>query len=229
MVIKSFALFGQRLASWLDQCCVCCQQPSSGLLCPACDALLEPIGGHCRCCAREVGGANITCGACLRRPSAVDRVYLAYRYRTPLRELVLKAKYGRDRGALEVLKQLVLHAWDDEIACGVIVPMPMAKRRLAERGFNQTHFLAQALANYAQLPMAKTLLTKITRPPQSLLKTDAERRRNIKGAFFATVAVEGHVILVDDVVTSGATAQEAAKVLKEAGATLVSLVAIAAR
>lgn len=202
---------------------------AEGDWCQSCDEALTTVGKHCPTCARAVADERYLCGACLRAKGALDRVFVAYRYREPLRGLVLQAKYGSHRGALLRLSQLLLDGLPVELEVDVIIPVPISKRRLAQRGFNQTHFLAQALAGRYGRPLVKNGLKKMAREPQSLLKTHGARRRNIKGAFALATPLKGqNVLLVDDIMTSGATGQEAARVLKAGGATWVGLAVVAA-
>lgn len=209
--------------------CLGCGLAGRGDWCNDCQQALVVVGKHCPTCARAVADERYLCGACLRVTGALDRVFVAYRYREPLRGLVLQAKYSSHRGALQCLSGLLLDGLPTEPVGEVIVPVPMSPRRLAQRGFNQTHFLARAVARRLERPLVKDCLQKIAREPQSLLKTHGARRRNIKGAFVTKYPlINKKVLLVDDIMTSGATGQEAARVLKAGGAAWVGLVVVAA-
>lgn len=218
---------------WMVKRCLLCTLPadSNAGLCRECRARLTPIGAHCRSCARYVADTEFVCGSCLVKPPPFSNIYIAFRYHGALRDVVLQAKYGKSRAAIKLLMQ-----WTTELSealpqdIDLVVAMPIALPRLLQRGFNQTHYLAKAASAVLGVPCLKSALRKSMRPPQSQQNNDAARRQNICGAFRSgSQPVFGHVLLVDDVFTSGATGSEAARVLKAAGATKVSFLVLAAR
>lgn len=221
--------FEQGFADFLGRRCVVCAQ-NGDWLCGQCEHDLVAFGVHCVCCTRKMGHAGLKCGRCLRVPHALDELFVGYHYGFVVRECLLKAKYGRDRGALLVLERLAGQvAQMADLAVEMVVPMPIAKRRLAVRGFNQSRFLARAVVKVTGAAMVDGVLVKSARVAQSSLHSDALRFANIRGAFAIKQKVSGHVLLVDDVITSGSTAQEAARMLKMAGAEKVSLLTVAGR
>lgn len=219
-----------RLSTWLPRYCVVCDQVADGQwLCAQCGEQLTSIGVHCPTCATTVADPTIPCGQCLAHPAHFDQLYIAYRYREPVRSVLLAAKYGLQRAALSQLAD-----WAKVLSSGIealdyVVPMPISKRRLIQRGFNQTHYLARAIAKAHGVPLVKHALHKAPRAPQSTLNSDGARRRNIAGAFSVQKMLTGRVLLVDDVLTSGATANAAAKALRTGGAEWIGVLVIAAR
>ena len=104
---------------------------------------------------------------------------------------------------------------------GVVVPVPLAFERMRQRGFNQSHHIARAFASAAghRLVLDRLLRVRHTAPQQTLALN--ERRRNVRGAFAVEGSVSGHVFVVDDVMTTGNTLNEIARVLKQAGASQI--------
>lgn len=153
------------------------------------------------------------------------------------RELIHALKYLRIRSAAEPLAALVAealaeHPWFYEHA--LLVPLPLHARRERVRGFNQTKLIAQSLEKYIPtLPMigTKILVRTHARTPQAELDSWHAREKNIAGVFtvLQNTALDPHrpIILLDDVVTSGATAREAARVLYKHGARHVRILAVA--
>lgn len=210
------------------QRCALCRCQSVHHLCDACAAQCPAIGTHCRTCAREMAGHDRQCGACLRRPPAIDSLHVRWHYRDRVRQLVLNGKYKPDKGCLLALAEGMQTLLPAVASVDAIIPMPMSRRRMWQRGFNQTHILAGELGKTLGVRMEKNLLHKTHRPPQSRLSTHASRRRNIRNAFACAAMPPQRILLVDDVATSGATLNEAARILKKAGAQAVHAIVAAA-
>lgn len=168
------------------------------------------------------------CGQCLRRPPQIDAFFVRWCYRDAVRHLVLGGKYHADKGRLLALADGMATLLARVPAVDAVIPMPASHRRLWQRGFNQTHILAAVIAGRLGVGMDKTLLGKSHRPPQSRLNTHGARRRNIRNAFLCTAQAPPRVLLVDDVATSGATLNEAARTLKQHGSTHVYALVAAA-
>lgn len=213
-----------KLGAILGAGCVCCggRSETDGF-CGGCREdlpWLEPA--QCTQCAHPLPAAGI-CGRCLADPPRFDRVYAACRYGPPLDALIQRAKYG---GRLHLLRSLaMLLSRQTPAPVDLIVPMPLSAARLRERGFNQALQLAKLAAGSmntdAHIDAAACIKVRDT-APQSRLPWQ-ERRRNIRGAFVTLADLRGkHVVVVDDVMTTGATMSELAGSLKKAGAASVS-------
>lgn len=196
--------------------CVLCRANSTHVLCDACDAqlprLTEP---HCPQCAALTPDGHL-CGACLKHPPHFDRVIAACVYTEPLAGLIQSYKYN-DMLALAPLFASLLSTQISKVDC--IVPLPLSRARLRERGFNQALEVARLLSNNAGISLATHLCKRVRNTaPQAALPRDA-RARNIRGAFVCNEDLSGkHIAIVDDVMTTGATLNEIAKTLKRAGA-----------
>jgi len=149
-----------------------------------------------------------------------------------LREAVLRMKNHSGEGMAEMFGEL----WADHVgsafrALGVdaLVPVPLHWRRRWQRGYNQSEAVAHGLASRLRLPCRSSWLRRTRATPMQTSQTLAGRRENVRGAFAATLPLAGRtILLVDDVMTTGATASEAARTLRTAGAGRV-LVAVLAR
>ena len=171
----------------------------------------------------------VTCGACAVAPPAFDWARAAGLYAGPLRDAVQRFKFGRRPALARPLAALVLEQCAAAVpARAVLVPIPLARERERERGFNQAALVAERVARGLGAPLRERWLAR-TRATAPQTELDAvERRANVRGAFVASTAAAGaDVVLVDDVLTTGATAGECARALRAAGAASVGLLTVA--
>ena len=227
-----------RMLASLPCCCALCGRIGPTVLCEGCQArYLADSSARCAQCAIDLpASAGVTrCGSCLRRPPSFDATVVVGDYAAPVDQLVLALKFGGQLpvaplfGQLlaDALRQLPRQAWPE-----LLTPVPLGRRRLAERGFNQALEIARPLSRRLGLPLAPRLLARARETaPQSLL-TPGERRANLRHAFSLPQAsleqVRGrHVGVVDDVLTTGATLEEIAATLKRCGAVRVTCLAFA--
>lgn len=207
-------------------CLLCDAQGADRLpVCAPCTGELAAVGEpHCRACGRPVPGAYdavVTCAACRSRRPAFDAARALWTYEGAARRAIHAYKYAR-RWRLaawmaEPLAELACRAgWDGADA---IVPVPRHWLKARWRGFDHAAALASELARRLQAPYAPRLLRRRRwTAAQSRLPGPA-RRRNVSGAFRADRRAHGRrVLLVDDVLTSGATAEACAQALRDAGA-----------
>jgi len=213
----------QGLAKRLPSRCAICHAWPSEPVCQNCVACFSPQVERCRSCALPVPQDVSQCGACLREPPALDACLAALPYAYPWSELIARLKFGANPAMAGTLVSILRSAPGVEQAldrCDWLLPLPLSTQRLRERGFNQSLELARHLAP------AKTdafLLQRLRHtPPQSTLPR-AQRLRNLAQAFavdpLRVAELAGkRVVLLDDVMTSGATLFAAAQALREAGA-----------
>jgi ComF family protein len=207
--------------SVLGQDCTLCAAASGGrLLCAGCAADLPRVADACpRCAGPSPGGAP--CGACTAHPPSFDATVAPWRYEFPVDRLVLALKFGRRLALAELFGASLA-----ECAAGrrvdALVPMPLARARLAERGFNQALEIARHLARLTGIALAPGLAHRVRETaPQTDLPHDA-RAANVRGAFACAGDAAGRSLaVVDDVMTTGASLEELARTLKRAGATRV--------
>lgn len=202
------------------RCLLCGAPGAEGLdLCAACAKELPRNTPCCARCALPLPAAASACGQCLRRLPAWDAAWAPFRYGWPLDRLETRFKFGGDLAAGRTLAAL----WRCEPAPpeppGLIVPVPLHRSRLRQRGYNQALELARPLATMLGIPLGYDVLVR-TRDTSAQTELDrSARRRNVRGAFQRRedAALPDHVALFDDVMTTGATLAECARVLKRAG------------
>lgn len=211
--------------SWLFalRCLVCRESGAHGRdLCAACNAAMPWRGPACLRCALPLPRLG-TCGGCLQRPSPLAEAHAVFDYAFPLDRLLPRLKFHGDLAAGRVLAQAMAGHCAGLPRPDVLVPVPLHRARLRRRGYDQALELAAPLAHALQLPLLDDVLRrrKTTRA-QSLLDATA-RQRNLRGAFDITCAraLPAHVVLVDDVMTTGATLHAAARTLLHAGVSRV--------
>jgi len=170
-------------------------------------------------CATPLPSGTI-CGACLDRPPRFDRVDAVFAYHYPVDGLIHALKYRNRLAFARVLGELL--AQSVTFDADVIVPMPLAPARLAERGFNQAQAMARVVAAHSGVPLLPHACRKVVdTPPQAALPWK-ERAKNVRRAFVCDANLKGkRVAVVDDVLTTGATLNELARVLRRAGAVSV--------
>lgn len=216
------------MQSRVPQACLLCRRRVSGrLLCAGCVADLPRLPAQrCPQCALPSSDGNL-CGHCLKHPPAFARTVAVYAYAFPLDALVRHCKYGGASGVTdwfaEALAGELSVASAGEPLPDLILPMPLHEARLAERGFNQAVEIARRLAPRLKAPwLAEGCRRVRDTPPQAGLDLKA-RRRNLRGAFACDLDLSGQcVALLDDVMTSGASLDELARVIRKAGAADVS-------
>lgn len=213
------------------QCAVCRAWPAQ----PVCDACLARFGQpqpRCGRCALPVPDGVAECGRCLREPPPLDACHAAVGYDYPWSGLITQFKFHGQPGWARSFATLMRDAPGVRGAlerAELVVPMPLARERLAERGFNQALLLARALA--ADKARADLLLRVRHTAAQSALDRRG-RVTNVEGAFAVEPALAGglrakRVVLVDDVMTSGASMFSAAGALRRAGAAEIVAVVLA--
>ena len=200
------------------------------LFCRLCWNTITPITATgCPKCGRPYPSETILrqaphfiCGACRKAPPFFDRAAAAAYYEGVLQQAILQFKQKTGLG--KPLAQLMLTYLPQDLDVRqyhAILPVPLHKTRQRYRGYNQSALLAQYLARHFQIPLVVNNLIRIRATvPQWKIKGPKERRENVKNAFRVmnpTSLQDKQVILVDDVLTTGATVNECAKTLKEAG------------
>lgn len=202
----------------------------AGVVCPDCAHTLEQRLDYelCRTC-----GMHLPC-VCEQPTRAFYETRALYVFKGGARELVHALKFGRRKAVADFFAQRLVARFERYIAMhDMLVPAPLGKKRLRERGFNQSERIAEGIAKQLAIPVAKTIVirAKETRPLSDSHDAD-ERRRIIENAFRMHEAAGARILgkrilLVDDVITTGVTLHELAKTLSAFGAKSVNALAVA--
>jgi ComF family protein len=212
---------------WPGRCLACAEAGQPGHdLCAACLASLPWNRHACARCAIPLPGADDHtdvagphCGPCLRKPPPLRATRAAFVYAAPLDRLLPRFKFHQDLAAGRLLAQLMAQSLAGAERPQALLPIPLHRTRLRQRGYDQALELARPLARALRLPLLDGALvrTRATAPQSELDAT--RRRRNLRGAFAIATGVQlpGHVAVVDDVMTTGATLHAAADALHRAG------------
>lgn len=212
---------------------------ANGTLCPACWRQLNFIAApHCTRCGvpfeLEVGDnaqGGLQCGACIAAPPRYDRARAPLLYDDASRGLILRFKHGDALQLARSFAPLLAGAGAALLArADLLVPVPLARGRLWKRRYNQAALLAHAVGREAKIKVAPDLLRRVRKTPSQGGLSRAEREKNVKGAFALArhADVKGKIVIViDDVLTSGATVGECARVLLKAGAARVDVLTVA--
>ena len=210
--------------------------------CGGCGAIVDDVDSFCAGCWRSLeflssGGCGRCglplkatdaelCGACLAKPPRLDRIRAAVAYDDISRSIALRLKYGRKVALARTMSRYMAPLMG-EYPEALLVTVPLHRSRLWRRGFNQSAIVAKVLAKQAGLEVRIDALKRIRPTPPLKGLNMRQRRRTVAGAFRANPAVELRgrtVVLIDDVLTTGSTANACARVLKKAGAGRVELI-----
>jgi len=197
--------------------------------CAPCWSKLEFLGaGGCLRCGLPLRATDADlCGACLARPPRLDRIRAAVAYDDISRSIAMRLKYGRKVALARTMSrfmQPLLGAVGPDV---VLVPVPLHRARLWNRGFNQSAFVARELSRRTGVPLAVDALKRVRSTPPLKGMSMRQRRRTVAGAFRVSRPAElagRTIVLVDDVFTTGSTANACARALKRAGAARVDLI-----
>jgi ComF family protein len=207
-------------------CAACTLAP--GPICGDCEADYFPSGPRrCEVCAIRLHASDRVCGRCLASPPGFHRATALADYAPPVDAMVMALKF---RAHLELASAFggLLARRVAVAAEALVVPVPLAFERMSERGFNQSLQLARAFCRSSGALLGANVVRRVRHcPPQQTLALDA-RRRNVRGAFEMAGDVRGRdVLVVDDVMTTGSTMDEVARLLVSAGAARVHALVVA--
>jgi ComF family protein len=203
-------------------------------ICAPCESLFTPIvAPFCENCGSALQALGQRCGACLGKNFFFEQNYAAFTYDELIRDLLHEMKF---RGKKRVAEGLGL-LWSHQLigfyhqlkSSFTFVPMPMHPKKQRERGFNQAEVLTRPLSDALQIPVSNVLARTIDTPPQSEIHP-SQRAENVRDIFSIrkNENVKGkNYILTDDIFTTGASLNECAKTLKNAGAATVLCMTLA--
>ena len=220
-----------------EQTCLLCDEPAEQPhpICTACESELPWLDEHCRLCALPLPMHGLLCAQCARRRPAFRQVEAPWHYGFPVDALITRFKHQRQwplgRLLAQMLGNWLSHRFAEDLPRpALLLPVPMATRRLRQRGYNQAAMLADWIGAQLAIPCDTRLLLRLRDTPAQQELDARARKRNLKDAFAVSHPehLDGlHVALVDDVLTTGATAQALARLLRDNGAKRVDVYCLA--
>ncbi len=214
--------------------CALCDKPTEEALCEICEADLPHLDQACKRCAlplADVDIANPLCGECLVDPPAFDEAIAPFRYAPPIDEMISRFKYQHHLSMGRLLGgYLAQHIVECAATVDALVPIPLHPSRLKHRGFNQAAELAYWVNRRTRIPAYMDLLLRVQPGPDQRSANRKQRQRQVQQAFQIKPAythIPERIALIDDVMTTGATARAAASCLRRAGVKYIAIWAIA--
>ena len=224
---------------WLKnvQNCLLCDEGthSRRSICEACETELPWLIDQCECCALPMPMSDMLCGPCSQGGPAFNQVIAPWLYDFPIDALVTRfkhqGKWPLGRLLAELLSQTLHYRFDEGLERpDLMIPVPLAHKRLRQRGYNQAAMLANWLGQHLQLPVEEHLVRRVKNTPAQQGLNAKARKSNLRDAFVLTdpaTLLNRHVALIDDVMTTGSTADTLARLLMSGGARKVSVYCLA--
>lgn len=225
-------MFMLRILDWiLPPTCLLCGSHSDQRrdLCKACEADLPWVGTACYQCALPITGGTV-CGLCLKNTPPYDRTIALCYYRFPMPHLVTGLKFQKKLSHAQVLGNLLADRMEFLYVSkpDVLIPVPLHPKRLRQRGYNQALELARPIAKRLNMPIDFRSCQRIKATEAQTGIPAKERMKNMKGAFSVSSSLnKSHVVLIDDVMTTGSTVIELSRVLRESGVKQIDVVCCA--
>jgi competence protein ComFC len=223
-------------------CLICKQDLASTcvdeLVCVKCwTSIKKNTPPFCRCCGRNLDSkslVNTLCSQCLKNKLHFDRAFAPCTYEGPIKDLIHEFKYRKNDYLAATLSALIIdfiREYDIPVgSVDIIIPVPLHPARLREREFNQAELLAKCIASVFPKIVSKDNLVRLRHTRTQAELQGADRLENVKDSFSVKMPepVKGkNILLIDDVLTTGATASEASRALKSAGANTVFVLTLA--
>jgi len=211
----------------LPQVCVKCQKQIGSNLCENCKKTLPLIDYGCRICGQKLTTAELLCGACLNHSPPFTQTIAPYVYAEPLDQFIINLKFhGRLLYAKilgELLSEHLAKYYKTHAQPAAIVPMPLHKKRLKERGFNQALEIAWPIVKQLKIPILRYHCERVKNTVAQTSLNAKERQHNVKQAFRVNRELPSHIAVIDDVITTGSTMQEFCKTLKKSGVATIDV------
>jgi ComF family protein len=224
---------------WLKnvQTCLLCDEPtdSANPICTPCESELPWLIDQCERCALPMPISGLTCAQCTRQSPAFSDVIVPWQYDFPIDALVTRfkhqGKWPLGRLLAELLAQNLQHRFEDGLPRpDALIPVPLSNKRMRQRGYNQAAMIAHWLGAALKLAVNERLIKRTKDTPAQQGLDARARKRNLRDAFVLTepASVAGlHIALIDDVLTTGSTADALARLLIQAGARKVDVYCLA--
>jgi ComF family protein len=224
---------GQALNWLLPKKCLKCKtaiEQHEGSVCETCYFELPFQDSYCGRCGQNTSSDTEFCGHCIYTQPSYDNCFCPFKYESSIKQLICELKY-RERPELAKTAASLLHneliAYDFNRP-DALISVPMHINRLRERGYNHSSLIAQQLSKLLKIPVLKGALIKSRETYPQAQQSLKQRKKNLRGSFEFKKKIQAkNVAIIDDVLTTGATAEEIAKILKKNGVDYVQIWGIA--
>lgn len=210
--------------------CIICNSLSERKidLCKSCEDDLPFLKNCCKRCAVPLPEQQTLCGTCLYQSPPFDRTFALFHYREPIDQLILDLKFNykliNARVLGELLAKFLSEQYRDQDLPEMIIPVPLHKVRLSERGYNQVLEITRVVAKKLNIKIDKSNILRSKNTLAQALLPANQRHENIKGAFTIRKMISyKHVVVIDDVITTGNTITELCKLLKRNGVSKIDV------
>ncbi len=176
-------------------------------ICPCCEKHIQVLKNACRCCAKPTASKDIWfCNHCRLGGQNIHHLYVPYAYTEPLKTLIHQFKFYEGLDLVRYLAHKIIEVLPDEaLKTQALVPTPLHRSRLSQRGFNQTLLLAKVLSNELRIPLRPDLCIKKKPTSAQAELSKTQRNQNLSHAFQCIDNDFQHITIIDDVVTTGST------------------------
>ena len=201
-------------------------------LCQACESDLPWLGDACQQCALPLAtnkSNHLRCPDCLSKPPPFEHVYALFHYQHPISHFITQLKFHKQLLYAKIfgllLAERLMNIYKNQTSQPqLLIPMPLHKKRLRARGFNQSLEISRAIKKKLGLAIDTQVCQRIkATQAQSLLVDQQQRAANVKNAFQATPLKEKHILIIDDVMTTGHTLKELSRELRKNGAVRIDV------
>lgn len=220
-LINNCSTIGRLLSP--HRCALCSiQQP--GNLCHACKSSLPELDPNgCTLCLTPLSTFTY-CGACLNTPPLWNHITAGYRYAFPIDVMIQKLKYGLDLTLTPILADFIVSKINNNPLPDAIIPVPLHPEKMKVRGFNQAIEISRHVSKQTGIPVLPNSCLRVRDTPSQIELPWKKRQQNVRNAFVCKSDLTNkHIAILDDVMTSGATANALAKEIIKQGATKISV------
>ncbi|MRX28623.1 ComF family protein [Kangiella sp. HZ709] len=214
--------------------CVLCGLRAESLtspkaICQVCLAAIQLSGNCCYQCGISIKSTDgqQKCGECLHHPKPYHRLIASCHYDFPVNQAISRFKFDQQlhlgKALAKALSQLILDTYQDDELPQLLIPIPLHRKRLAERGFNQSQLIAKTISHNILIPTVVNQLIRVKNTPHQIGLKATQRKQNLKNAFKVKSQLPRHIALIDDVVTTGSTITEATKQCLKHGAETIDI------
>jgi len=212
----------------LNERCLHCQAPEETIICSGCRSLLRQSQHSCVRCAQTLESADLVCGRCQQQPPAFDTTYTACVYEHPVDWWVHALKFNGQLAYARLMAHCLLPQLQRLDANIPLIPVPLHEHRYRQRGYNQAYEIARELSQLSGHSVLQQALVRTRDTAMQSELSGQQRQSNVRKAFQAAECIQAdHVLLVDDVMTTGHTLRACAAALQQAGVEKIDVMVFA--